>query len=504
MKTKNPVILIIRDGWGYNKSNKNNIIAQANTPWSDMAIRNYPNALLKASAEAVGLPFGYQGNSEVGHMAIGSGRIIFQSLEKINKSIKDGDFFKKLAFLKVINACKKAGSDLHLAGLLQTQGVHSHLDHLFALLDLCQREKFHQVFIHVFTDGRDAPVNESLIHLRKLKNKLKKIGFGKIVSVSGRYYSMDRNERYERTKISYDCLALAKGEIFTEAESYIKASHKIGISDEFIKPGRLNLYQGIKNNDGFIFFNFRTDRPRQLSRALAEKRFTAFKRAEFFKINFAVMTEYYRSIPALVAFPEDNLKNLLTDVISQSNLRQLRISETEKYAHVTFFFNGQNEKVTKGEKRILIPSPMVTTYDLKPEMSALKISAQLKKELAKEYYDLVVVNLVNCDMVGHTGDYRALKKAIEAVDLATGEIASTGLEFGYTSLVFADHGNAEDKSPKYATSHTLNPVPLIIVSDDKKIKQAKIKNGGLQDIAPTVLKIMRLKKPKEMTGKSLI
>lgn len=470
-----------------------------------MFSRDYPNTLLAASGEAVGLPKGYQGNSEVGHMTIGSGRIIFQSLEKINKSIKDGDFFKNQAFLKLINACKKSGKTLHLAGLLQTQGVHSHIDHLFALLDLCKKEKFNNVVIHAFTDGRDAPVHESLKHLKNLKKKIKAIGFAKIVSISGRYYAMDRNERYERTKLTYDCLVSAQGEVFKDAADYIKASHKKGESDEFIKPACLKDYEGLQNGDGFIFFNFRTDRPRQLSRALLETKFSGFKRSTTRKINFVAMTEYYRPFPAAIAFYDLELKNLLGEVLAQAGLKQLRISETEKYAHVTFFFNGQKEKASKGEERILIPSPIVATYDLKPEMSALEISSVLQKEIIKQKHDLIVVNLVNGDMVGHTGDYQALKKGLEAVDKAVGEIVSVGLGYDYTSLIFADHGNAEDKSPKYATSHTLNPVPFIIVSSNNKIVKAKIRTGGgLQDIAPTVLKIMGLKKPKEMKGKSLI
>ncbi|MBN2854595.1 2,3-bisphosphoglycerate-independent phosphoglycerate mutase, partial [Patescibacteria group bacterium] len=357
MKIKNPVILIIRDGWGYRKNKKDNYIAMAKTPWDDMFSRDYPNGLLSASGEAVGLPKGYQGNSEVGHMAIGSGRIIFQSLEKINKSIKDGDFFKNSAFLKVINSCKKSGQTLHLAGLLQTQGVHSHINHLFALLDLCQKEKFKNVVIHAFSDGRDAPVNESLKHLKNLKKKLKSLGFGKIVSVSGRYYAMDRNKRYERTELAYDSLVLAQGEVFKDAEAYVKASHKNGVSDEFIKPGILENYQGLKDGDGFIFFNFRTDRPRQLTRALLEKKFSGFKRKFIPKINFVAMTEYYRPFPGLIAFPDMPLTNLLGEVLAQAGLKQLRISETEKYAHVTFFFNGQKEKASKGEDRILIQSP---------------------------------------------------------------------------------------------------------------------------------------------------
>lgn len=504
MKIKNPLILIIRDGWGYRAAKKYNIIAQAKTPWDDMFMNDYPNCLLKASGEAVGLPDAYQGNSEVGHMTIGSGRIIFQSLARINKSIKDKSFFKNQAFLKIIDSCKKSNKALHLIGLLQTQGVHSHIDHLFALLDLCKQQKFHNVLIHVITDGRDAPVVESLKHLKSLNKKIKDLGFGQIVSVSGRYYAMDRNERYERTKLVYEALISAKGENFKTAIDYVKNSHKQKITDEFIKPGILKDYPGIHDGDALIFFNFRTDRPRQLVRALMSKKFNGFKRAGIKKILLGSMTEYYKPFPGLIAFPEIDLHNLLGDVVSANNLKQLRISETEKYAHVTFFFNGQHEKALKNEDRVLIPSPMVATYDLQPEMSALKIASRVQAEIIKKKYDLIVINLVNGDMVGHTGDFKAVQKGLEAVDDAMGKIVSVGLGYGYTSLVAADHGNAEDKSPKYATSHTLNPVPCMLISPDKKITSKKLKDGGLQDIAPTILKIMGLKKPKDMTGKSLI
>ncbi|MDA3803150.1 MAG: 2,3-bisphosphoglycerate-independent phosphoglycerate mutase [Patescibacteria group bacterium] len=504
MKTKNPVILIIRDGWGYRKEKKDNLIAMANTPWNDYYKENYPDTLLNASGEAVGVPKGYQGNSEVGHMTIGSGRIIFQSLVKINKSIENKKFFKNKAFLEVIDKCKKNNSKLHIAGLLQTQGVHSHIDHLFALLDLCKKEKFYNVLIHVFTDGRDAPVTESLKHVKRLEKKIKEIGFGSIVSVSGRYFAMDRNEKYSRTKKTYDCIVNTKGKKFIDITEYIKNSHSKDETDEFIKPACHKEYEGINENDGFIFFNFRTDRPRQLTRALIDKKFNFFERVRKPKLNFAAMTKYYKPFPGLVAFEEENLKNILGEYLADNKYKQLRISETEKYAHVTFFFNGQREKAFKGEKRILIPSPNLATYDLKPEMSAPEISRDLCKEVKKEIYDLIVVNLVNCDMVGHTADYEAIKKAVEAVDRATGDIVNTGLEHNYTSLIIADHGNAEDKSKKYSTSHTTNKIPAILVSNDKKLFNVKLKsNKGLKDVSPTVLKIMKLKKPKEMTGSSI-
>lgn len=503
MKTKNPVILIIRDGWGYRVNKTGNYIAQANVKNNDFYWKNYPHGLLAASGPAVGLPKGYQGNSEVGHLTIGSGRIIFQAMMRIDQAIKTGEFFKNKAFLDVIDNCKKKKTTLHLIGLLQDQGVHSHIKHLFALLDLCARRNFKNIAIHVITDGRDAPITESLKHLKALEKKMKSLGIGRIATVSGRYYVMDRNKRWNRTKIAYDCIALGKGKKFSSAESYIKQAHAQGIGDEFISPAHSLDYQGFKNGDGAIFFNFRTDRPRQLTQAIVENKFTGFTRKKI-NIKFVAMTEYYRPMAAKVAFPDIPLKNLLGDIVSQHSFRQLRISETEKYAHVTFFFNGQREKSYKGEDRILIPSPHIATYDLKPEMSAPLIAKRLVAELKKKKYDFAVVNLVNGDMVGHTGKAPAIIKGLEAVDKAMGEIVSAGLANGYTSIIFADHGNAEDKTAKFATSHTINPVPVMIVSPDKALQTVKIKkNVGLQNIAPTALKIMGLKKPKEMDGEAI-
>lgn len=503
MKTKNPVILIIRDGWGYRTNKSHNFIAQANVKNNDRYLKEYPHGLLNCSGPAVGLPKGFQGNSEVGHITIGSGRIIFQTMMRIDQAIRTGEFFKNKNLIGAIDNCKKHKTSLHLIGLLQDQGVHSHINHLFALLDLCARHNFHNVLIHALTDGRDAPTTESLRHLKALEKKLKSLGFGKIVTISGRYYAMDRDKRWNRTKVAYDCIALGRGETFSSPAAYIKAAHAQGIGDEFIKPGQMKDYSGFKNNDGVIFFNFRTDRPRQLTQAIVENKFSGFKRKKP-NVKFVAMTEYYRPMSAKAAFPDVALKNLLGEVLAAHQYKQLRISETEKYAHVTFFFNGQKEKANPGEDRILIKSPRVATYDLKPEMSAPLIGKRLVAELKKKKYDLAVVNLVNGDMVGHTGKATAIIKGLEAVDKAMGEIVETGLANGYTSIIFADHGNAEDKSTKFATSHTINPVPVMIVSSSKALRSIRIKkNVGLQDIAPTALKIMGLKKPKEMEGQAI-
>jgi 2,3-bisphosphoglycerate-independent phosphoglycerate mutase len=505
MKSKKKVILIIRDGWGYRKDCKENYICEAKTPNTKKLMKEYPNVLLNASGEAVGLPKGYQGNSEVGHMTIGSGRIILQSLARINKAIKEGSFFKIDAFVKAIDSCKKHKTRLHLIGLLQVEGVHSHIDHLFALLELCKKMNFKDVYVHVITDGRDSPVTDSLKHVKALLEKFKKTGFGKIATISGRYFTMDRDKRWERTKEAYDCIV--KGECadeFTDAIKKIKECHKNNETDEFIKPRKMEGYSGVKNNDSIIFFNFRTDRPRQLTQAIVEDKFEGWKRKPS-RVFYVAMTQYYMPMKAHVAFEDINLKNLLGEVISRHGFKQLRISETEKYAHVTFFFNGQIEEPNKNEDRILVHSPKVATYDLKPEMSVYEVSSKLDNEINKKKYDFIVTNLVNCDMVGHTGKKEAIIKAVEAVDDCVGRIVDAGLSNGYYILIFADHGNAEDKSAAWQTSHTINPVPLILVSNDPKLKKCKLKKGkGLQDIAPTVLDIMGIDKPKEMTGESVI
>ena len=504
MKTKQPVLLVIRDGWGDNSKGKNNFISLAKTPYEDFYLKNYPHGLLAASGEAVGLDKGYQGNSEVGHLTLGSGRVIFQSMTRINKAIETKEFFKNKALLETIKDCQKNKTQLHLIGLLQDQGVHAHINHLFAILDLCRAQKFKDVLIHIITDGRDAPVTESLKHLAALQKKIKSLGFGKIVTISGRYYAMDRDSRWERTKVAYDCIVSGEGEEFIEAIKQVKTCHKNKETDEFIKPRKIAGYKGFSKNDGVIFFNFRTDRPRQLTQAIVEKNFKGFSR-NLIPVKFTAMTQYYQPMAARVAFPNISLDNLLGEEISRAGLRQLRISETEKYAHVTFFFNGQKEKPFRGETRVLINSPRVATYDLQPEMSVFEISERLTKEIKKSAYDFIVVNLVNCDMVGHTGKKSAIIKAIEAVDKAQGEIVKAALGKGYSCLILADHGNAEDKGAKTATSHTTNPVPVILVTEDKKLRKVKIAKGaGLKDVAPTILKIMGLKAPKEMSGKSFI
>jgi len=495
------VILIIRDGWGYRKDKNFNAIAQAKTFNNDKLKEEYPWTVLKASGEAVGLPKGYQGNSEVGHLTIGAGRIVEQNLVRINNSIKDGSFFKKSEFLKAINNCKKNKTSLHLIGLLQKEGVHSHINHLFALLDLCKKERFKKVYIHVITDGRDARIDKGKEYLKELVLKIKKIGFGEIVTISGRYYAMDRDRRWDRTKKAY--LAIAKAESFekfTDPLSMIEKCYSNNETDEFIVPKVKEGYLGIQKKDSIIFYNLRTDRPRQLTQAMVEKKFIGWKR-EPLQVFFVAMTDYYKPINAEVAFKELEIKNFLSEVLSKNNIEQLKITETEKYAHVTFFLNGQKEKPEKNEYRILVPSPKIAFYDKKPEMSIRKITSKLLGEINKNKYGFIVVNLVNCDMVGHTGSKKAIIKAVEAVDWSVGKITKQALLKDYFVVISGDHGNAEDQTKERKTSHTLNPVPFILASSKTGIK---LRKGELKDIAPTILKLMGIKKPKEMTGTPLM
>ncbi|MBD3163587.1 2,3-bisphosphoglycerate-independent phosphoglycerate mutase [Candidatus Woesearchaeota archaeon] len=505
MGPKSKVILVIRDGWGYNRRHSHNAIYEALTPNTDRLMKQYPNVLITANGEEVGLPKGYQGNSEVGHMTIGSGRVILQSMERINQSIKKGDFFNIPEFLEAIENCRKNNSKLHLMGLLQVEGVHAHIYHLFALLELCRKQNFRDVIVHVFTDGRDAPVTASIKHVKKLLRKLKAIGFGRIGILSGRYYAMDRDRRWDRTKKAFDCLV--NGECQEEFDGIIeqlKKCHENDETDEFIMPRKQAGYEGVNKGDSIIFYNFRTDRTRQLTKAIVEEKFEGWERKAL-DVFYVAMTQYYAPMNARAAFKDQKFHNILGQVISDNGLKQLRISETEKYAHVTFFFNCQAEEPFKNEDRILINSPKVATYDLKPEMSVYEITDRLVSEIKKEKYDFIVTNLVNGDMVGHTGNADAVHKAVGAVDDCLGEITNKGIERGYTILVFADHGNAEDQTKAWGTSHTLNKVPFILVSGDADLRNARLeKNKGLKDIAPTVLRIMGIDKPEEMSGESLI
>ncbi|NLK43400.1 MAG: 2,3-bisphosphoglycerate-independent phosphoglycerate mutase [Tissierellia bacterium] len=506
---KRPVMLIILDGFGLGKDYPGNAIKLAKTPNIDRLMREYPTTTLEASGLAVGLPEGQMGNSEVGHLNIGAGRIIYQDFTRISKSIVDGNFFEKEEFLKAIENAKKNKSKIHLIGLVSKGGVHSHISHLYALLELMKKQDFYNVYIHAILDGRDVSPTAGKEDIKELVDKIKEIGCGKIATVSGRYYAMDRDRRWDRTKLAYDAYTLGIGNVDTDPVEAIEKSYKEDITDEFIIPTVIKEdgkpLATVDNNDSIIFFNFRPDRARQITRAFVDEEFNGFNREKKVNTFYVTMTEYDRTIEkVLVAFKEEIPTNTLGKYISEKGLNQLRIAETEKYAHVTFFFNGGIEEAFEKEDRVLIPSPKVATYDLKPEMSALEVKDEVINRLNMEKYDLIILNFANPDMVGHTGVVPAAVKAIETVDRCLGEIVDLLIEKGGRALITSDHGNAEmliderDGSP--VTSHTSNRVPLIFIGD----KDAKLREGILADLAPTLLELLGLEKPEEMTGKSLI
>ncbi len=505
METKQKVLLVIRDGRGQRDDTNDNAIAQAETPVTDHLMNTYPHTFLGASGKFVWLPDGVVGNSEVGHLTIGSGRIINQSLVRIDNAIEDWSFFTNQKFLEVINHCKQKKTWLHLMWLLQSSGVHSHTNHLLALLDICKQQSFEDVYLHIFTDGRDSQVTDSINQIQTIQTKMSDLSFGKIVTVGGRFYAMDRDKRWGRTDKCYQAIASATCESkFDNVLDYIQKSHKNNITDEFIVPACSSDYDWIWQEDGIVFFNFRTDRTRQLTKALIEKDFTGFdtKETKEKKLFFVAMTKYYENMNGTIAFDDIVLSNLLWEVVSNHNMKQLRISETEKYAHVTFFFNGQREKEYPWEDRVLVDSPKVETYDLSPKMSIEELTAKITENLDTQQYDLVITNLVNLDLVGHTWVKDAIIKAVEAVDKATDVLVKSAMKNGYTVIITADHGNAEDQTKERKTSHTNNLVPFILVWKEQDLT---LKNWcGLQDIAPTILDLLWIQKPKGMTGESLI
>ncbi|MCB9359338.1 2,3-bisphosphoglycerate-independent phosphoglycerate mutase [Candidatus Woesearchaeota archaeon] len=504
-----PIVVMIRDGWGFREQAEANGPVKANTPFTDEMMEKYPKVLIDASGEAVGLPDGYMGNSEVGHMTIGSGRIIYQAMVRINKEIESGSFFENKAFLDVISHCKAKNMPLHLIGLVQIAGVHAHLNHLLALLDLCKKQDFSNVLVHVISDGRDSQVQDTVKHTETLISKMNELGVGKIATISGRYYAMDRDKRWDRTKKAYDAIVKAESEAtFGDPIKAFNDSYSKDVTDEFIIPMHADWYKGIEADHGVIFFNFRTDRTRQLTKALIEDEFEGWERSPI-DVKFVAMTDFYNpmSSRAVVAYTPQSLKNLLGDAVADAGLRQLRISETEKYAHVTFFFNGQVEEPKKNEDRVLINSPKVATYDLKPEMSVYELCDRLCEEIDKDIYDMIVVNFVNGDMVGHTGVWEAVVKACEAVDACVEKACKKILEKDGVALVFADHGNCEEMEGMYKTSHTINPVHLLVVSNDPALQKGTLElptGKGLKDIAPTALKLLGVEKPDEMSGESMI
>ena len=507
---KKLVTLIILDGYGVNPRQEGNAINAAHKPNLDSYMQNYPNTVVHTSGMDVGLPKGQMGNSEVGHTNIGAGRIVYQELTRITKSIEDGDFFEKQEFIKAIENCKANQSKLHLFGLLSDGGVHSHNTHLYALVELAKRYGLKEVYIHCFFDGRDVPPDSAAGFVVDLEAKLAEIGAGKIASVMGRYYAMDRDNRWERVKQAYDCMVLGQGLTAASASQAVDESYARQEFDEFIKP-TIVVDNGkplatISSNDSVIFFNFRPDRAREITRTFVDPEFTGFERAKgFFPLYYVCMTQYDRTIPnVVVAFKPVSLSNTFGEYISRKGFRQLRIAETEKYAHVTFFFNGGVEAMYEGEDRALIPSPKVATYDLKPEMSAYEVTEEVLKRIDSKEYDVIVLNFANCDMVGHTGFFDAAKAAVEAVDTCVGRIVKAIKAQNGVALITADHGNAEQmldyENGGPFTAHTTNVVPLIGIGlGDKKLRE-----GKLADLAPTILELLGLEKPDEMTGESLL
>jgi 2,3-bisphosphoglycerate-independent phosphoglycerate mutase len=503
------VILIILDGFGLGQNPKTDAIKQANKPFIDKLFAENKWTKLTTCGEDVGLPEGQMGNSEVGHMNIGAGRIVWQDITRINRSIRQGDFFKIPAFLDAIENAKKNNSALHLVGLVSDGGVHSMNTHLYALLQMAKQQNFNRVFIHALLDGRDTPPDSGIGYLKELQEKINEIDVGKFATVMGRYYGMDRDNRWDRTEQAYRAMTEGIGIKCDDVITAVASSYKEGITDEFVKPhvcfNAGKPVGNVQQNDSFIFYNFRSDRTRQLTRAFIMDDFDKFKRDKL-NIFYSSMTHYHDDFKVPVAFPPISLTNTFGELIAEKGLKQLRIAETEKYAHVTFFFNGGREEVFKNEDRILVPSPRnVATYDLKPEMSAFEVTDKLIEVIETDKYDFILINYANCDMVGHSGIMKAAIKAVEAVDKCLSRVIPTAQEHGFVPLVTSDHGNAdkmaEDNGEPF-TAHTTNLVPFIVV---KQLQPANLKEKGiLADIIPTVLKLMELPQPKEMDGSSLL
>ena len=513
MKNK-PVCLIIMDGYGLNNKTVGNAIKMADAKVIDNLMNKYPSTTLGASGMSVGLPDGQMGNSEVGHLNMGAGRIVYQDLTRITKEIIDGDFFKNAELNFAVDMAIKNNKKLHLYGLLSNGGVHSHNTHIYALLELCKKKGFSNVFVHCFLDGRDVAPTSGADFVKELQDKINEIGVGQIASVGGRYYVMDRDNRWDRVEKAYDMMTIGNGEKAENLVEYVKSSYEKGITDEFMLPTNA-LKDGkaiglIEEGDSVIMFNFRPDRAREITRAMTVKDFDGFERKTgYLNLNYVCFTKYDATFENVkVAFSKISMDNTLGKFLSDKGYTQLRIAETEKYAHVTFFFNGGVEAPEKNEQRDLIASPKVATYDLQPEMSAYEVLDKVLEEINEDKFDVIILNFANCDMVGHTGDLDAAIKAVKTVEECVGKITDVILEKGGSLLITADHGNADrlyedeiDKKP--FTAHTTNPVPFILVSD--KFINAKLRdNGVLADIAPTLLEVLGEEKPQEMTGSSLI
>jgi len=505
---KRPVVLIVCDGWGEMPAAKSNAITTAKTPRLDALRAEWPHVTANASGEAVGLPAGQIGNSEVGHLTIGSGRIKLQPLTRQIHEVETGSFFDNAVLTQAVDIAKNRGSKLHIMGLLSPGGVHSYDGSAFALVELAKKHGLADVYIHAFTDGRDVAPKSAKEYLISVQKRLADIGIGRIASVSGRYYAMDRDNRWERIQEAYDMLTADEYETAPDLVGYVQQSYDAGSNDEFIKPMSIaasaNERVKISENDVVIFFNFRPDRARQLSHAFSDESFDAFERTRINDLHFVALAEYDSALDVPVAFPEDNMPDTLAEIASKAGLRQLHIAETEKYGHVTYFMNGGNEAAFPGEDRALVPSPRVATYDLKPEMSAPEIRDKTIEAVKSGVYDLIIMNFANADMVGHTGMYGATVTAIECLDTCVADVIDATLTAGGVALMTADHGNAEeeiDAGGNPITAHSTNPVPVLLCGlDDISLRDG----GGLKDIAPTILDILELEKPTVMTGSSLV
>jgi len=506
---KKPLMLMILDGYGINPGEYGNAVVHAKKPGIDRIFEDFPNTSLGASGLDVGLPDGQMGNSEVGHLNIGAGRVVYQELTRITKSIDDGDFFENKVLLNAVENVKKNDAALHIMGLVSDGGVHSHLTHLYALIELAKSQGLKRVYVHAFLDGRDVPPQSAVDYIAQLNDHLAKAGLGKLATVSGRYYAMDRDNRFERVVKAYDALTIVgEAEISADAVASLKASYEGGVNDEFVVPFIMDGTERISDNDSVIMYNFRPDRAREITRCFVDDAFKGFERkSRPAGLTYVCMTQYDATMPNVsVAFPPEKPENTLGEYLSSKGLKQLRIAETEKYAHVTFFFNGGVEAPNPNEDRILIPSPKVATYDLQPEMSAFEVRDNVLAAIEKDMYDVIILNFANPDMVGHTGVFDAAVKAIEALDLCVPEIVEAITSKGGTVFITADHGNCDymlDEKGNVVTAHSTNRVPFLAAGPEGK--KLKLREGGiLADIAPTMLEILGLPQPKEMTGSSLI
>jgi 2,3-bisphosphoglycerate-independent phosphoglycerate mutase len=510
MVGKGPVALIIMDGFGLRAERAGNAVAQAHKPNFDRLMRTYPHATLRASGEAVGLPQGQMGNSEVGHLNIGAGRVVYQDLTRVTRAIETGEFYTNEVFLKAIAHVKEKGSRLHLYGLLSDGGVHSHIMHLFALLELAKQHQLKDVYIHAFLDGRDVSPTSGIRYIQRLMDKMAELGTGKLATIQGRYYAMDRDNRWERTEKAVKAMVYGEGPRAKDPIKAIEESYRNSVYDEFVIPTVMvdeneQPVGLIRDEDAIIFYNFRPDRAIQISQVFTNSDFRGFDRGESFPkdLFYVCLTHFSETVNGYVAYQPTNLDNTLGEVLTQHHLRQLRIAETEKYPHVTFFFSGGREEKFPGETRILINSPKVATYDLKPEMSIYEVTDALLKEIEGERHDVIILNFANPDMVGHSGKMAPTIKAVEAVDECLGKVVDALLAKGGVAIVTADHGNADqiiDDEGNPVTSHTTNPVPFIVTKQGIELRES----GILADIAPTMLHLLEIEQPKEMTGTSMI